>query len=218
MERTEPQDKKRDLLLIFTRNPQLGKCKTRLAETIGDQAALDIYRFLLEHTAAITRNLPVSKTVYYSDEIWENDLWERPTFAKALQQGHDLGERMMDAFDKGFKAGYQRIVVIGSDMYDLRAEDLERAFNELEASDYVIGPARDGGYYLLGMKALNKKLFRNKNWGTGSVLKDSLKDLKEHQLVLLSPKNDVDIYEDIKDQAVFEPFIKHLKNDERTTG
>lgn len=195
-------------MLIFTRNPELGKCKTRLASTIGDKPALEIYKFLLEHTAKITEALDVTKEVHYSEEIWENDVWNNAIYSKKVQMGIDLGERMLNAFKNGFKAGFEKIIIIGSDMFDLSQSDLDVAYSQLEKNDYVVGPAEDGGYYLLGMKVLNEKLFRDKAWGTGNVLKDTLKDLKEEKLALLEVRNDVDYFEDIKDVPAFQPFLK----------
>ncbi len=198
----------KNLLLIFTRNPELGKCKTRLAAAVGDQAALDIYNFLLNHTVQITKNLTTDKIVYYSEEIWKNDIWDINTFDKKLQKGLDLGERMSNAFKNGFEKGYQKIIIIGSDMYDLSQEDIENAFLKLSDNDYVIGPAEDGGYYLLGMTKWNENLFENKEWGTQTVLNDTLNTLKNEKKQLLETKNDVDYYEDIKDIDVYQQFLK----------
>lgn len=200
----------KNLLLIFTRNPELGKGKRRLAATIGDQAAFNIYKFLLDHTVTITKNLYAEKQVYYSEEIWEDDIWDHKKFAKKLQTGDDLGARMANAFQEGFQNEYQKIIIIGSDMLDLSQEDLEAAFKALEKSDFVIGPAEDGGYYLLGMKKFMPELFKNKSWGTETVLKDTLADLENKTTALLETKNDVDYYEDIKDIDAFAPFLKHM--------
>ncbi|GAA3521088.1 TIGR04282 family arsenosugar biosynthesis glycosyltransferase [Aquimarina addita] len=196
-----------NLLLIFTRNPELGKCKTRLAATIGDQKALDIYTFLLQHTVAITENLTVTKEVHYSVKVRDQDLWNTSIYNKKQQQGDDLGERMQHAFANGFKAGYKNIIIIGSDMYDLNQKDLENAFNTLQTSEYVIGPAEDGGYYLLGMKSLRASVFANKKWGTSTVLQDTLRDLSDAHVKLLPEKNDIDYYEDIKDIPDFQQFL-----------
>lgn len=198
------------LLLIFTRNPELGKCKTRLAATVGDEAALDIYIFLLKHTVSITENLNVAKQVHYSNKVHHNDLWNDAQFEKRQQYGTDLGQRMEHAFEEGFKEGYEQIIIIGSDLYDVSQEDLESAFNQLDNHDFVIGPAEDGGYYLLGMKRLLPELFQNKNWGTSSVLIDTLTNLENESLQLLPQKNDVDYYEDIQNIEVFQQFLKHL--------
>lgn len=201
----------KDLLIIFTRNPELGKCKTRLAATVGDEAALKVYLFLLKHTISITEDLPVVKQVHYSVKVRPNDLWNEATFIKKQQIGDDLGIRMHRAFQQGFEDGYKRIIIIGSDMFDLDQQDLEEAFSALNANDFVIGPAEDGGYYLLGMRSLKAELFQHKNWGTSSVLKDTLSNLKNENLHLLQQKNDIDHYEDIKGIEVFQQFLNPLK-------
>jgi hypothetical protein len=193
-------------LIVFTRNPELGKCKTRLAATIGDDSALAVYKFLLQHTVAITANLKADKFVFYSEDIHKNDFWNPEFFRKKLQTGQDLGDRMGNAFSEILNMGYEKAVIIGSDMYDLEQSDLENAFNMLDASDFVLGPATDGGYYLLGLKQLNKNIFRNKNWGTKTVLKDTLDDLTKENVGLLKERNDIDTFEDIKDEPVFRQF------------
>ena len=199
--------KTKQLLLIFTRNPELGKCKTRLAATIGDQAALDVYTFLLEHTVKITTSLAVTKEVFYSENSIENDLWDANTYTKKVQEGNDLGKKMENAFAQGFQNGYDQIIIIGSDMYDLNQSDLEHAFEALHTHDYVIGPAEDGGYYLFGMKSLNSQVFKNKEWGTPSVYKDTIKNIKNSKIKILEERNDVDYYEDIKDIPAFQQFL-----------
>lgn len=202
----------KNLLLIFTRNPELGKGKRRLAATVGDEAALAIYEFLLNHTVNITKGLYAEKMVYYTEEIWDTDLWDTKTYGKKLQHGKDLGERMANAFQDGFKNDFQKILIIGSDIYDLSQNDLEEAFKALDTHDLVIGPAADGGYYLLGMKYYLPQLFKNKAWGTATVLKDTLADLNNQKVALLETRNDVDYYEDIKGIKVFAPFLKHMNS------
>lgn len=201
----------KDLLLILTRNPELGKCKTRLAAKVGDRAALDIYKFLLDKTVSFTKGLKVEKWVYYSEEIWKDDIWDNNVYQKKLQVGSDLGIRMMNAFKEGFQAGFEHIIIIGSDMYHLNQSDLEEAFSKFKNHNFVVGPAEDGGFYLLGMKSLKKELFQNKEWGTNTVLADTLSDIKDEKVALLEEKNDVDHYEDIKDIEAFGPFLKHIK-------
>lgn len=209
--KTRLLNNKKNLLLIFTRNPELGKCKTRLAVTTGDQVALEIYKFLLDHTATITQGLTVEKFVYYSESIWDKDIWDNQIFNKELQQGQHLGQRMQHAFENGFDSGFEKIIIIGSDMYDLSQSDLEDAFTKLETHDYVIGPAEDGGYYLLGMTSLNRDLFQGKSWGTETVLSNTMENLKNKEVFVLPVKNDVDRYEDISDVAAFQPYLKKIK-------
>ena len=187
----------KNLLLIFTRNPELGKTKTRLAKTVGDETALEIYKFLLEKTRDISSKVTSDKAVYYSIKIRENDIWDSSIYQKHQQIGEDLGIRMLNAFKNGFEAGYEKVMIIGSDLYDLTSENIETAFDELNNNDLVIGPAEDGGYYLLGMNSLHSTIFKNKNWGTETVRKDTLSDLKDKKVKLLAFKNDIDVYEDI---------------------
>lgn len=202
-----------DLLIIFTRNPVLGKCKTRLAATIGAQAALEIYKFLLAHTATVTSSLGATKWVCYSEDIPADDLWARGPFIRKKQEGEDLGERMKNAFDEAFKNGFESVIIIGSDLYDIKTSDLETAFEMLKEKDFVIGPAADGGYYLLGMSHFTPEVFENKEWGTDAVLAATMADLKGKDVQRLPIRNDVDVYEDIRDNEAFQPFLKHLNND-----
>ena len=194
-------------LIIFTRNPEIGKVKTRLAKTIGDLAALKVYRKLLEHTVHITRPLEVDKFVFYSEQIQENDHWDAAIYFKELQYGVGLGERMHHAFELLFSRGYRQIVIVGSDIFELTTAGIQEAFTHLDSTNYVVGPALDGGYYLLGMNALKKKLFENKKWGTRTVLKETLKNLEQEQVVLLAAKNDIDTYDDLKKSSGFNQFL-----------
>lgn len=197
----------KNLLLIFTRNPELGKCKTRLAKTLGDENALEIYKFLLRHTVSITENLDVDKAVYYSVKVRDDDYWDASIYQKHQQQGHDLGVRMHNAFQQGFKDGYKHIIIIGSDMYDMTQDDLEKAFAALRTHEVVIGPAEDGGYYLLGMSRLLPNVFSNKDWGKETVLRDTLKDVEQLTVKQLEERNDVDYYSDIKNVVAFQQFL-----------
>jgi rSAM/selenodomain-associated transferase 1 len=197
-----------NLLLVFTRNPALGKVKTRLAKTVGDKKALKIYTFLLERTRDIAAKVAADKAVYYSVKIRENDIWDATIFQKHLQVGEDLGIRMLHAFKNGFETGYEKVLIIGSDLYDLTSETIENAFIALENNEVVIGPAEDGGYYLLGMNSLEEKVFKNKDWGTATVKKDTLEDLKDKKVFLLAPLNDVDVFEDIEHHPAFQKFLK----------
>ena len=198
----------KNLLLVFTRNPALGKVKTRLAKTVGDKTALEVYTFLLERTRDIAAKVTADKAVYYSVKIRENDFWDATIFQKYLQVGEDLGIRMLHAFKNGFETGYEKVLIIGSDLYDLTAETIENAFIALENNEVVIGPAEDGGYYLLGMNSLEEKVFKNKDWGTETVRKDTLEDLKDKKVFLLGELNDVDVFEDIEHHPAFQTFLK----------
>ncbi|MGB3848428.1 MAG: TIGR04282 family arsenosugar biosynthesis glycosyltransferase [Tunicatimonas sp.] len=188
-----------DLLLIFVKNPRLGKVKTRLAATVGDRQALRIYLKLLERTRAITQPLSVVKTVYYTPEILTDDLWDSAHYQKAQQREGDLGERMHEAFRQGFAQGYQRICIIGSDCYELSTTIIKQAFDQLATHDVVIGPSTDGGYYLLGMNRLYSPLFTYKAWSTSTVKEDTLRDVTALHLrhFTLPTLTDVDDEDDL---------------------
>ena len=188
----------KNLSIVFVRNPELGKVKTRLAKTIGDKKALNIYILLLKHTESVLQKVSSDKVVYYSEEIQNNDLWSDRCFQKKLQKGNDLGERMQHAFEMAFKEGYEKVVIVGSDLFDLKAVHIENAFKSLENHDLVIGPSLDGGYYLLGMKVLHSAVFKNKQWGTDSVLETTLKNLEQENVKLLEALNDIDTFEDLQ--------------------
>lgn len=188
----------KNALIIFTRNPELGKCKTRLAKTIGDEAALAIYKYLLMHTADISINIKADKFVFYSDGITKDDLWNTEFFRKKLQYGPDLGARMENAFTELFQLNYEKVIIIGSDLLDLKEKHVNDAFQLLETNDITIGPAKDGGYYLLGMKELQLNVFKNKAWGTSTVFKDTLRDIQNTNYALMEELNDIDTFEDIK--------------------
>ncbi len=189
-----------EALIIFVKNPEIGKVKTRLAESIGDERALEVYHKLLERTLAITQPLAMDKFVYYSPEIIHDDLWNEALFYKAQQPDGDLGTKMQTAFEQRFAVGYQRVCIIGSDCYELNSQIMEQAFLELRQHDTVIGPSTDGGYYLLGMKTLHHELFNSKSWSTDQVLAQTIADIKDQKLscFLLPELTDIDREDDLR--------------------
>ena len=186
-------------LIIFIKNPELGKAKTRIAATLGPGKALAIYKQLLTRTREITQDLPISLALYYSDFIPAADEWENHLYRKYRQTGFDLGERMQHAFQEQFNLGYNRVCIIGSDCYELTSEIILLAFKKLEIHDVVIGPAEDGGYYLLGLNEWQTFLFEGKTWSTDSVLQETLGDIKEKGITvsLLPTLTDVDEEKDL---------------------
>jgi len=187
-------------LVIFVRNPQLGKVKSRLAKSLGEPQALAIYLKLLQHTRKETEQLRYSKTVYYSDFIDTEDEWNQDLFGKALQSGKDLGERMWTAFEEQFSLGFTSVCIIGSDTPEITTRIIEDAFQVLESHDAVIGPADDGGYYLIGLKKNFRDLFINRQWSTEKVFEDTIEILRVHRLKyhLLPVLSDIDNETDLK--------------------
>lgn len=186
-------------LIIFVKNRIPGSTKTRLAKSVGDEAALQVYDALLDHTQAVTAGFLAEKWVFFSEEIEEKSLWSIG-YRLAVQQGQDLGKRMQQAFERCFAEGAQRVCIIGSDCYELEPKHLQEAYAALQQHDVVIGPAHDGGYYLLGLQEQQPELFQNKIWSTPDVFADTLDDcerlgLSVHQLPRL---HDLDDVQDLK--------------------
>lgn len=187
------------LLLLFVRNPELGKVKTRLAASIGPEKALEVYLKLLQHTKNITQDLDADKVVYYAERMAQEDLWTNDIYRKGLQLEGELGEKMEAAFVVAFAQGYTGVIIIGSDCPQLTQDLLEQAFEKLQTHDVVLGPAVDGGYYLLGMKKLQQAFFQNKRWSTEHVFADTMQDVARLQLscFLLPRLTDIDHVEDL---------------------
>ena len=203
---------KNNALLIFTRNPELGKVKTRLAKTIGDEKALKTYKVLLLHTMKVTQSLDYDKFVFYDKTIDYNDLWAGFSYKERLQSGADVGVRMQDAFQQLFELGYQNCIIIGSDLFDLQDSHINEAFSKLKYNVDVIGPAEDGGYYLLGLKKVIPSLFKNKNWGTAAVLSDTMKDLENYKMEFTETLNDSDTFEDLEKSSYYKTLKSNLNN------
>ncbi len=164
-------------LIIFIKNPIRGKVKTRIAQTAGDDRALQIYHSLLQHTRAVAMPVEAKRLLFYSDFIDTNDDWPQPDFDKRLQQGTNLGERMQNAFAQALSAA-ERAIIIGSDCALLTSALVTTAFQQLNDHDFVLGPATDGGYYLLGMKELTPALFQDIAWSTDTVLPATLQRIE----------------------------------------
>ncbi len=188
---------KKRLLIVFMRNPVLGKTKTRLANDVGDRMAYEVYVKLLEHTHRVAKYAICDKIVYYSDKIIHNDIWEKELFMKAVQSKGDIGMRMEAAFAKAFSDGYQSVVVTGTDIFGLTTGIINMAFYKLKSNDFVIGPAKDGGYYLLGMNKMNYDLFRNKKWSSEIVYGQTIKNFGRSKYYSLPELTDLDTLDDV---------------------
>lgn len=165
-------------LLIFIRNPELGKVKTRLARDLGEEKALAIYKALLTHTRDTALQVKAQRLLFYSQKVQKGDGWPDAHFTKLLQRGEGLGERMQHAFEKAL-SNADKAVIVGSDIAQINADIMERAFTALDEADYVIGPALDGGYYLLGMKQPTPELFQDMEWSTDQVCAETKRRIQQ---------------------------------------
>ena len=185
-------------LIIFVKDAVPGKVKTRLAAEIGDEQALNIYQRLLLHTLSVTAQLPTEKYVYYSDMIPAEDIWPDEKYTKRVQSGLDLGERMERALTE-VCAVHPKAILIGSDIADLDTEILLESLRSLDFVDVVIGPATDGGYYLIGFRKVHPAVFRNIQWSTSSVFHDTCMRILDTGLnfKILGQKSDIDTKSDL---------------------
>ena len=186
----------KNLVIVFVKNIKLGKVKTRLAQTIGNQGAFVVYTELVKITEKATQNLSADRWIFFSESV-EEDQWNQDF--KTTQKGIDLGERMKNAFKKGFEHGYERIILIGSDLPDITTDHINKGLKLLEKNQTVFGPAEDGGYYLIGLSKMHDFVFDNKPWSQNNLLEKTLSDIKENGVTFttLETLNDIDTFEDL---------------------
>ena len=197
-------------IIIFVKNPELGKVKTRLAATIGPEKALAIYKHLMWHTREVTSQTEADKYLFYSNKIETEDEWPTELFHKLVQdESTDLGQKMFSAFIHLQKKGYKKVLIVGSDCLELSTEIITSAWEALETNPAVIGPAEDGGYYAIGFRFTGENacsnqtlssVFLGKQWSHHAVFDEACDALKQQQkeFSLLPTLNDVDEEEDVK--------------------
>jgi len=193
-------------LIIFQKSFISGKVKTRLAKTIGDEKALEVYKKLVE---IIYDQVPA--------DLFEVLIWFTPAIEKLnhplhenasfyVQKGDGLGSRMLNSFESAFKSGFEKVLIIGTDCPYITAEIYRKATEMLDYNDYVIGPANDGGYYLFGAKESPEEIMKNIEWSTDTVLRTTLQSIEREGRTysLLEELTDIDNAEDFKEfEAIF---------------
>jgi len=186
------------IIMVFARTPVLGTVKTRLAATLGDRAALRLYRCfildLLQTLDGLALPMIICHTPPNAGPVFRQ--WLPGRYDLMPQEGLHLGQRMAAAFRHVFANGYREAVLIGSDLPDLPADHVGGAFHQLRTADAVVGPAADGGYYLIGFRwdTFCPVLFESPSWGTHRVLKETLTIAKAEGLrvTLLAEWTDID--------------------------
>jgi rSAM/selenodomain-associated transferase 1 len=192
---------KKTAIIIFIKNPDLGRVKKRLAKTLGDEKALDIYKEMLEHTQNITKTLSVDKYLFYDRAKEIHDSWPNDIYNKEVQTSPYMSTRISNAFKKIFTKGYEHVVIVGSDCLELDERMIRLAFRQLEHFDTVVGPTKDGGFYLFGMNTFNSELFKVHSWGTAALASDIIKVIHNlHQTCfMLSELSGVVTADDLND-------------------
>ena len=163
------------VVLVFARVPALGHGKSRIAATLGLETARCIAEFLLRRTLETCAPLDSVRLWYTpADAGGRLGAWMRPGWTCSAQEGYDLGGRMTRAFQDAFASGFSRVLAIGCDCPEMTAMDLRAAEQALLVSEVVLGPARDGGYWLLGMRRFHPELLSDIPWSTDAVFQRTL--------------------------------------------
>lgn len=185
-------------LLVFAKEPILGKVKTRVAAMSSPEFALRLYQRLLKDTLDVCRNIPADRMLFIDGFSTHKKHWTHG-FKVFSQEGSDLGQKMTKAFTLAFKSGQKKVVIIGTDCPDIKEDHIELAFRQLCEHDVVIGPAKDGGYYLLGFKEMHQELFLDIPWSTSGVLSKTMKRINQMNLSfsILPVLSDVDELKDV---------------------
>lgn len=194
----------KNLLIVFLKNPELGKVKTRLAKDIGNENALLVYQNLLEINRQCILEFKGDIHLYFDSFIPEHHSYSEK-YKLFVQSGKDLGERMSNAFKHSFDQGFEKCLIIGTDCPAIKPHHFEEALLELNHKHVVFGPAIDGGYYLLGMKKYYPQLFKNIEWSSEKVLSESLIICNNEKLnhFLLEPLRDIDTKDDLNYYSEF---------------
>lgn len=191
-------------LIIFARYPEAGRVKTRLIPALGAAGAAEFYCQMAEQTLAQARQLQGQRSLQVevcfaggTSELMQD--WLGGDLLYTAQGDGDLGERMQRSLDSAFGTGVQRSVIIGTDCPDLDAQLIEQAFQNLDQHDVVLGPAADGGYYLIGLRQSVPALFTGIAWSTAIVLQQTVNIAQELGLTIayLPTLSDIDYPEDL---------------------
>ncbi len=193
-------------IVYFVKYPEPGKVKTRLAKTLGNKEAARIYRKLAEENFRTLQKLEstsIEICVMFDPPESESQIkmWlQNETCRYLAQQGADLGERLTHAFQSAFESGAAKALAVGSDTLNLDADILRKAVEMLATKDAVLGPAKDGGYYLIGLSRWVPFIFKNIPWSTPAVAGITLQRIKEKNLSyeLLPELEDLDEAENFK--------------------
>ncbi len=183
-------------LIIFIKNPDLGKVKTRIAKTTSEQYALDVYEKLLKITKEITLDLKgIKKYLYYDHYINNHDIWDNQIYTKRLQNGTTLGVKMKSALDE---LDHKHKAIIGSDCPELTSTIIENGFELIKNFDFVIGKAHDGGFYMLATRVSIGDIFEGIEWSTNTVTQTLVMNIekKGYTYTLLPTLNDIDTEQD----------------------
>lgn len=189
----------KEAIIIFQKNSQKGKVKTRLAVGIGEKQALEVYQKLCFACYKTCNSYSADKFLFFDSYIPSEKIQGTEEYHYQVQEGGDLGRRMEKALQKILNLGYQKVVLIGTDCPELNQDHLDKAFENLEHYQVVLGPAIDGGYYMIGVKNTVPSIFEEIPWSTDLVLNLTREKLQKLNLshAELETLSDIDTKDDL---------------------
>jgi len=213
---TRPSTNNPDLLIVFVKAPRKGQVKTRLAAQIGEEFALRLYQAMVKD---LMENIQPAREYDIHVLVWphgtENVVrnWLDWNGYISSQGSGDLGKKLFLAFKKSFRKGYKRVIIIGSDLPGISSDLISSGLKRLHKYPLVLGPAVDGGYYLIGLNSLQPQLFSAMNWSTSGVLRETIRRAQQSDLSfqLLKELRDIDTFEDV---AALWKIIQNRKRDD----
>jgi len=188
---------------VFLKYPEPGKVKTRLAQDVGPHQAAALYAKMLRHVLEQISHVPFHTVLFcdpQTDEATYRDYFLKESPVLEMQRGEDLGERLANAFESLLKH-HSNAIIIGTDCLDITPVLLSQAAEKLDHEDLVLGPALDGGYYLVGLTRSRPELFQAIAWSTKNVLSQTLSKAKALRVHLMPRLGDIDTLEDLKARA-----------------
>ncbi len=191
-------------ILFFMKYPEKGKVKTRLSKEIGEVITVELYKNFVLDLLLMLEKIGIHLWVcFYPNNSQERLIrWLGKQYCYMPQKGEDLGQRMKNSFIQAFDKGYRRAIVIGSDSPDLPVAFINEAFLYLKTNDVVIGPALDGGYYLIGFRydTFLAEVFEGINWSTDTVFGETMNILEKagRKIHILPKWSDIDTLADLK--------------------
>jgi rSAM/selenodomain-associated transferase 1 len=191
-------------VILFVRYPEKGAVKTRLAKVLGEDKTLELYRNFVLDALDSFREINARRCVWYYPENSKKQIrrWLGSGYEYFPQKGDDLGDRMKNAFAKVFGDGCREAVLVGSDIPDLSPDIINEAFSGLGESDAVLGPAADGGYYLIGFRGESflPAAFEGMRWSVPGVLASTRRVLEQagESVATLPELSDIDTIYDLR--------------------
>lgn len=191
----------KEAIIIFTRVPVPGQTKTRLMPFLTGTECAELHKMFIRDIYQVCCNAQGDILIFHTPEDYEqvlkNLISENHMFLS--QSGKDLGKRMKNAFETTFHLGYEKVILIGTDIPQITVDILNRAFGALDENDIVINPTMDGGYYLIGMTQEHEEIWNIKSYGTDTVLHDTLQQLRQTELKVAVGRvcSDIDTKEEL---------------------